>query len=132
MHSRLLALQYWSENPIVGLGVGGFLLKPEGGIHTHSTYFTFMVERGVIGLFLFVAFLFQLIRVVRRGIRLRLRENDGLLAAYGIAFLAGLIGLLAGQFLYDMNDDTFWFFLGMALASVNLAGKRSYVQTEQH
>jgi len=53
LESRTLALHYWMENPIIGFGEGGLWLKPDGGIHAHSTYFTILVNRGLIGLILF-------------------------------------------------------------------------------
>ncbi len=57
LESRQLALHYWTESPIIGVGIGGFFIKPGGGIHTHSTYFTILVERGIIGLLLYLGFL---------------------------------------------------------------------------
>lgn len=59
LESRTLALHYWMENPIIGLGEGGFWLKPDGGIHAHSTYFTILVNRGLIGVILFLSFSFH-------------------------------------------------------------------------
>ncbi|MDI6808603.1 MAG: hypothetical protein QME66_06450 [Candidatus Eisenbacteria bacterium] len=73
-----------------------------------------------MGLLLFVGFLFQIARVLRRGIKLRWRQWDKSWLIYDVAFLAGLLGLLIGQFLYDLNSETFWFFLGLALTSMNL------------
>lgn len=123
LKSRLLALHYWQESPILGLGVGGFWLKPGAGIHTHSTYFTILVERGLIGLMLFLGFFFQLFRVVKSKIRLARKYNDNMMLVYNIGFLGGLIGLLVGNFLYQMNSEVVWLFLGMMLTCANLSSK---------
>jgi len=125
LKSRLLALHYWTESPIIGLGEGGYWLKPGGGIHTHSTYFTILVNRGVIGLLLFLGFLFQLYRVLKRKMKLSQKSNDKIMLTYNIGFLGGLIGLLVGNFLYEMSSETVWLFLGMTVAYVNLSSKRT-------
>lgn len=123
LKSRMLALKYWTENPIAGLGIGGFWLKPGGGIHTHSTYFTILVERGLIGLLLFLGFFFQLIRVLKRRMRQSLKRNDKLMLVYSIGFSGCLIGLLVGNFLYEMNTEVVWLFFAMAVAFVNVSSK---------
>ena len=125
LESRLLALHYWTESPIIGLGEGGFWLKPGGGIHTHSTYFTILVNRGLIGLMLFLGFLFQLYCVLKRKIQLSRESNDKMMLTYNIGFLGGLSGLLVGNFLYEMSSETVWLFLGMTVAYVNLSSKRT-------
>jgi len=123
LQSRLLALHYWKDSPILGLGIGGFWLKPVGGIHTHSTYFTILVERGLIGLLLFLGFLFQLFRVLKRGMRQSLKRNDKMMLTYNIGFLGSLIGLFVGNFLYEMNSEVVWLFWGMVVAFVNISSK---------
>jgi len=125
LRSRLLALHYWTESPIVGLGIGGFWLMPGGEIHTHSTYFTILVERGLIGLLLFLAFLFQVFRILKRKIQLAQEYNDKTMLTYNIGFLGGVIGLLVGNFLYQMNSEVVWLFLSMVVTCVNLSFKRT-------
>lgn len=120
LESRLLALSYWTESPITGLGVGGFWERPRGGIHTHSTYFTILVERGIIGLFLFLAFLFQVYQLLKRKMRMARKSNDTIMLAYNIAFLSSLIGLLLGHFLYQMSSEVVWLYYGITLAYANL------------
>jgi O-antigen ligase len=131
LESRLLAYHYWKENPILGLGIGGFWLKPGGGIHTHSTYFTILVERGFIGLLLFLGFLFQLFRVVKRKIWLSW-QHDKTMLPYNIGFFAGLIGLCGGMFLYEMKSEVVWLFLGIMLACVNLPSRNQTIFTRNH
>jgi O-antigen ligase len=120
LESRMLALHYWTENPIVGLGVGGFWEKPGGGIHTHSTYFTILVERGIVGLFLFLAFLFQIFHLLKRKMRITRKYNDMTMLTYNIAFLSGVIGLFFGHLLYQMSSEVTWLYYGIVLAYVNL------------
>lgn len=128
MESRMLAFKYWIGSPILGLGVGGFFTKPEGGIHTHCTYLTLLVERGLIGLMLFLGFLFQLFRTLNIKIRLSLESNDKIMLTYNIGFLGSLAGLFIGMFLYDMISEVFWLFLGMILTCGKMSSKRSILR----
>jgi len=120
LESRLLALSYWTESPITGLGVGGFWERPRGGIHSHSTYFTILVERGIIGLFLFLAFLFQVYQLLKRKMRMARKSNDTIMLAYNIGFLSSLIGVLLGHFLCQMSSEVVWLYYGIILAYANL------------
>ena len=122
--SRMLALEYWEESPIFGLGIGGFWLKPGGGIHTHSTYFTILVERGFIGLMLFLGFLFQTYRTLKSKIRLLDESNDKMMLIYNIGFLGSLSGLFVGMFLYEMKSEIVWIFFGIILAFLKLLPTR--------
>ena len=120
LRSRMLALHYWTERPFLGLGIGGFWLKPGGGIHTHSTYFTILVNRGLLGLILFLEFLFSLYRLLKKKIRLAWESKDSSMLIYGIGLLGCLLGLLAGHFLYQMDSATVWVYYGLVLAYGNL------------
>jgi len=120
LESRLLALHYWTERPVVGLGVGGFWLKPKGGIHTHSTYFTILVNRGLIGLILFLSILFSLYFLLKKRILFNLKSENKIAFIYGIALLGGLMGLCVGHFLYEMNSEVVWLYYGLILSYVNL------------
>lgn len=120
LESRLAALRYWAESPIVGLGIGGFWEKTSGEIHTHSTYFTILVERGVIGLFLFLTFLMQIIRASKKRMEAARVSGNIINVVYGVAFVSGLTGLLVGHLLYQMSTDVTWLYYGMSLAYANL------------
>lgn len=120
IESRLLALRYWAERPFLGLGVGGFWLKPAGGIHTHSTYFTILVNRGLIGLVLFLAFLFSLYRLLKKKIRMAWQREDTSMLIYGIALLGGFLGLIVGHLLYQMSSAVVWVYYGLILVCGNL------------
>lgn len=120
LRSRLLALHYWAERPFLGLGVGGFWLKPAGGIHTHSTYFTILVNRGLIGLALFLAFLFSLYRLLKKKIRMAWQREDTSMLVYGIALLGGFLGLIVGHLLYQMSSAVVWVYYGLILVCGNL------------
>jgi len=120
VESRVLALRYWTESPIVGLGVGGFWEKPGGGMHTHSTYFTLLVERGLIGLLLFLTFFFQIYRLLTRKMQIIWKSNDTIMLTYNIAFLSSIIGLFWGHFLYQINTEFIWLYYSLTLAYLNL------------
>ncbi len=124
LESRLLALEYWTESPLIGLGIGGFFQKPGGGIHTHSTYFTILVDRGFVGLILFLIFLFQLYRTLRRKIPGSWECADEMMLTYNIGFLGILIGLFIGMFLYEMSSETVWMLFGIMLAFVKLLSSK--------
>jgi O-antigen ligase len=119
LESRQLALKYWTESPIIGIGVGGFWTRPRGGIHTHSTYFSILVERGAVGLLLFLAFLIQLIRAVLKEVRSIGKHNRERGTPYNVAFLAGIVGLMIGGLLYEINCEMVWMFLALALSWIN-------------
>ncbi len=120
LESRILALHYWMENPIIGLGEGGFWLKPSGGIHTHSTYFTILVNRGLIGLILFLSFFFSLYLLLKKRILFNSKSENKIASIYGIALLGGLMGLFIGHFLYEINLEVVWLYYGLILSYVNL------------
>jgi O-antigen ligase len=121
LESRLLALKYWTESPVIGIGVGGFWTRPLGGIHTHSTYFTIFVERGVVGLLLFLAFLMQILRAILKEVRSIGEHSRERGTPYSVAFLAGIVGLMIGGLLYEINCEMVWMFLALALSWINAA-----------
>lgn len=123
LESRLLALHYWTERPFLGLGVGGFWLKPGGGIHTHSTYFTLLVNRGLVGLLIFLIFYSSLYRLLKKKIRIAWEGRNEFGLIYGIALLGGLSGLVVGHFLYQMDTAVVWLYYGLVLAYANLPVK---------
>lgn len=120
LKSRILALHYWMENPIIGLGEGGFWLKHGGGIHTHSTYFTILVNRGLIGLILFLSFFFSFYLLLKKRILFNLKSENKIASIYGIALLGGLMGLFIGHLLYEMNSEVIWLYYGLIFSYINL------------
>ena len=117
--TRLLALHYWEESPLWGLGIGGFSLKPGAGVHTHSTYFTILVERGLIGLFLYLLFFAMLYRMLLGALRDARNRGDWERVPYLVGFLGGLTGLAVGNLLYQMWPEYVSFFFGLGIACVN-------------
>jgi len=91
-----------------------------GGIHTHSTYFTILVNRGLLGLVLFLAFLFSLYRLLKKKIRMAWQREDTSMLVYGIALLGGFLGLIVGHFLYEISLDVVWVYYGLILVCGNL------------
>ena len=120
--SRKLALHYWLENPVAGLGVGGFFLKPMGGIHTHSTYFTLLVNRGLVGLLLYLFFIFKIFSILRtKGLKSEFTGYDSM--PYAIGFLGCLTGLFVGNFLYQISTEVVWLLLGIMICYIKLLTK---------
>lgn len=120
LESRIIALEYSMENPIFGLGIGGFFLKPLGGIHTHSTYFTLLVDRGIVGLLLYLWFFIALLRVFHQRLRALDKSDRDDARPYFIGLLGCLVGLLVGNFLYQMDSEVVWLVFGIVLGYVRL------------
>ena len=88
-----------ADYPFVGVGMGNFgEISPRYGVrdigglaydHAHSLVLTFAVETGLIGVFLFLAFVFA---IARAGVR-ALREIDSPGFPLALAIVAGLTGL---------------------------------------
>lgn len=123
LETRLLALEYWAESPIVGLGIGGYFLKPFSGVHTHSTYFTILADRGLIGLLLYSGFIFRAFILLIRRIGLLSETHDDNMLPYIVGLLGCLSGLFVGNFLYEMNTEGTWLLFGLILGCVRLAQK---------
>ena len=73
------AIEYFSESPIVGKGLGVFL--EEHGVIVHNTALWFAAEMGVLGL---VAFVGYCIAFVMRGVRLLKRDARVTFLARGL------------------------------------------------
>ncbi len=110
------ALGYWQEQPLIGIGLGGFLwhsnLKgvPQSESTIHSTGVWLLTETGVLGFLLFLAF-FSVCFIA-------LLKSKASPLAVGVAgVLLVMLGASAGtEILYQRY---LWFLLGMALVVAN-------------
>jgi O-antigen ligase len=122
----LAAWRAWQDNPLLGLGAGGFEARSSAllsqtpgvqlspysqlfeGIRVHSAYLEPLVELGPVGLAAFVALLAGAALVLRRDQRLR---PSGLLAVLLPMLLAYATTTV---FLSTMNNKLLWMLIGMA------------------
>ncbi|MBK7690917.1 MAG: O-antigen ligase family protein [Bacteroidetes bacterium] len=82
-----LAMTYFRDNPIIGVGIGNFAKINEGGHEVHNSYISLLTESGVLGLlfFLVVIIVFSLAY---------LKYNKGfLLVLYYIFFILLFLGV---------------------------------------
>src|SRR5262249_52409834 len=110
--SIMLGWQEWREHPLLGGGLGTFLLRREAAgtiaLVIHSVPIWFMAEMGLVGLAAYGVFVTSL---VARGVA-ELRENApqarGLLVAVAVFVVMGLAHDLFFQ-------RTFWFIAGLLI-----------------
>ncbi|HPO15596.1 MAG TPA: O-antigen ligase family protein [Candidatus Hydrogenedentes bacterium] len=131
------ALRYSLENPIVGLGIGGFgcsfvhennptaqimqLMVDHQGwlptfIGTHNMYLQIAADTGYVGLALFLLFIFFTMRGVHRA-ELRFRaEGDTQAAELASTLFVSLIGfMLCAVFLHALNQKIWWMICAAAV-----------------
>ncbi|AFZ22777.1 lipid A core-O-antigen ligase-like enyme [Cylindrospermum stagnale PCC 7417] len=108
-------LQSWQQYPIFGYGIGtgrylSPLRNPEGTLYTpHNDYIRFLVEQGILGLVLYLAFIgaqfAYLLQILRRAPR---HSSESQLCQILLAILLStLVNMLSNNVL-DIGD--FWFY----------------------
>lgn len=138
-YGKILAsdIQLATQSPLIGLGASHFrigcpklypgadeaFLKGVCNIHPHNIYLEWLIEEGVIGLFLFLMFAAAVLCQCRMHWA-DLRTNP-LLLGWCIAFLLRLwpIGSTTG-FFSNWGAPPFWLALGMLLSYSSLQQKR--------
>ena len=138
-----VSLSFFAQRPILGAGLGsyqflsldvlGTRVEAYGkalGFGPHNDYFKFLVENGLIGLFLY---LFLMYSGLRMGIKLY-RSTDNKSKGYG-AFLISLILLIL---LFGITDSGFaqagmylWILIGIIERKYRLENPETFDQTEQ-
>jgi hypothetical protein len=110
--STALGLQAWLRHPVLGGGLGTFLLERETAglplVVIHSVPVWFQAEMGLVGL---IAYLIFVGSVAATGVALLMRNNGngrGLLVAVAVFVLMGLVHDIFFQ-------RTFWFACGLLL-----------------
>ena len=90
------AFSYFLSNPVLGTGFDTHIRLT--GRDTHNVYLKFMVEQGIIGLFIYL-WLYAL--ALRSGWRLYRRADEELAKALGFAFLCAVVGSMVVNFFGD-------------------------------
>ena len=116
-----MSLQSWLSsisNFLVGLGAGGFsslFIWRDWRWYPHNYFFEIIVELGLIGLLISVAFLKQSYQAIKQGILSRdFTEHSAL-------WVAGtFVMFFAAQFSGDFNDNRIlWMLIGISIASTH-------------
>ena len=110
--SIMLGWQEWREHPLLGGGLGTFLLRREAAgtiaLVIHSVPIWFMAEMGLVGLAVYGVFMTSL---VARGVA-ELRENAPQARALLVAVAVFLVMSLAHDLFFQR---TFWFVAGLLI-----------------
>ena len=115
IETYMLALKYWTEDPIIGVGLGVFSWRSqlEGGNPSgdvlHNTALWLLAETGIIGLVLFSLFFLACIRSL-----ISESKNKSSLSISILGLIFVMLGASIGtEILYQRY---LWFFIGLALA----------------
>jgi len=133
------ALNMWSDNKIFGVGLKNYrvkcgeLIDPNPNslhaycspTHPHNVLLEFLVETGLVGLFLFLIFYFFLLNYIIKSLKvLNVNAYQGIL--YGAIFhtLFAIIPFLpSGSFFSTFNASLYWFNIGVALSYIKSSKK---------
>lgn len=132
------AMRYTAQNPIFGLGMGGFgeefihenkstaavmelMVRMAGWqpvfIGTHNMYLQLSADTGLVGLAIFLLFLYMLIRAVLTAERLAKARDDAQGRMIAATLLISLFAfLLCGVFLHALHQDIWWMLAAAAVA----------------
>jgi hypothetical protein len=126
------AVRLWMEHPVLGAGLhdyGPYAGQRVGTSRAHSVYFTILAESGLVGLFLFLAFLLILYRTAAEAISAEKNPADRILLSH---LAAGFVGFLAASVFYDffIEQEWWWVYLGMLYGFAVREGARSRPPSE--
>jgi len=93
-----IAMDKFSNSPIVGVGFGNFKKMNEFGLDTHNYYVKLLVEGGLIGFFAFIPII---IVSIRKGLLLLNDSKSEFVKKLAIGFLACLSALVVGNYFGD-------------------------------
>jgi O-antigen ligase len=109
------ALSKFKSNPIFGVGYGTQYyheIKKEKRSHPHSIILQFLVETGIVGITLFLAFIILIIKYVIRTIR-QIETQNGKQIYFFIPFVFFFF-LTFASFHFAIHENYFiWYFAGM-------------------
>ena len=127
------ALKVWSENKPFGVGLKNFRLSckeikldsnnnnyPQCSTHPHNFILEILSEIGIIGLILFLTFVYSLIIKIYSFIKVK--RTDNYLAKILIIILLAIIFPLipTGSFFSTFNSSFFWYFLSILFYIIGL------------
>jgi O-antigen ligase len=132
------ALRYAGENPLFGLGPGGFgmefirennetaatmklmVYKMQWSaifIGTHNMYLQLAADHGFVGLAIFALFFISMFRALLRKERQYRAEGDTVGLAMATALLVSLVGfMLCAVFLHALHQEIWWLIAAAAVA----------------
>jgi O-antigen ligase len=115
-----LAWNLFKQNPVIGIGFGGFEFSvPEGQYHrwkdTHNYYAKMLAEQGIVG---FGLFLIVLVVAFRSGWRLWKAGKEGFEKGLGLGFMGCVLACASTNFFGDRWSyfevgAYFWVFWGL-------------------
>jgi putative inorganic carbon (HCO3(-)) transporter len=123
--ANIIGWTMFTDHPIFGVGAGNFNanfdyyarqlgLSHEAG-SAHNLYLEIAAERGILGLFSFIAIIYSTFRVLQRTKAEFKLKNLKEMANICDALTVSLIGyLIAATFLHDAYIRYFWLLLGIA------------------
>jgi O-antigen ligase len=122
------AMQAWREQPVLGLGFGGFgpyaapspaYVPKDGWRIVNNEFVELLAENGAVGVFLFALFVLV---IVARSVRSITRTRDAYLRAVSVALLAAWVGVLIQYLTFStLYIVHVWFLLGLTVAVQNMA-----------
>lgn len=122
------AIELWKQSPLVGIGLGNFLVKlpdvlPSRSIYflqpVHNIYLLVLAETGAIGLLLFVLFLWNLFKKMIRAMKHVTRDykrNSLLLVTCYLSLVALLILGLVDHYPFTLQQGQLLFTLALGLS----------------
>jgi len=127
-------LNMWSDNKIFGVGLKNYRIKCGKLIdpnpnsphaycsptHPHNVLLEFLVETGLVGLFLFLIFYFFLLKYFVKSFKI-INTNPSTGILYGAIFhtLFAIIPFFpSGSFFSTFNGSLYWFNIGIALSYI--------------
>ena len=127
------ALQVWNENKLFGVGLKNFRLSckeiklesnsnnhPKCSTHPHNFILEILSEIGIIGLLLFLTFVFSLI--IKIYSFMKTKSTNNYLSKTLIIILISIIFPIipTGSFFSTFNSSFFWYFLSILFYTIGL------------
>ena len=127
------ALQVWNENKLFGVGLKNFRLSckeiklesnsnnhPKCSTHPHNFILEILSEIGIIGLLLFLTFVFSLIIKIYSFMKTK-STNNYLSKTLIIILIAIIFPIIpTGSFFSTFNSSFFWYFLSILFYTIGL------------
>jgi O-antigen ligase len=132
------AIELWSEQPILGMGVDSFRFAGDAdhffatsvGAYSHSNYFELLVGTGVLGLFFYVSIYIVLLAKIYS---LRpLLQNSRFFARYVVALVVIVLVSVYDFAAVSYYGKLFWLLLPFVIAEVHLMDQERLRYRQNH